>query len=86
MFREHGLEVGRRHPPAGDGVRRRAPRGAVVEERFMQIEQAVGTSVDRAPATVTFLRDLVEELKASGFVADSLARSGQADATVAPPA
>jgi polar amino acid transport system substrate-binding protein len=86
VFREHGLE-------AGAGIRQPVtayaaahPEVRVVEERFMQIEQAVGTSVDRAPATGMFLRDLVEELKVSGFVADSLARSGQADATVAPPA
>jgi polar amino acid transport system substrate-binding protein len=35
---------------------------------------------------VQFLHDTVEELKATGFVADSLARSGRADTTVAPPA
>jgi len=58
----------------------------IVEERFMQIQQAVGTTRSRRPATVAFLRDLVEELKASGFVADALARSGQSDATVAPAA
>jgi polar amino acid transport system substrate-binding protein len=34
---------------------------------------------------VAFLHDLVEELKANGFVADALARSGQRGATVAPP-
>jgi polar amino acid transport system substrate-binding protein len=86
VFVEQGLE-------AGAGIRQPVttyaaahPEVRVLEERFMQIEQAVGTSIDRAPATVAFLRDLVEELKASGFVADSLARSGQQDATVAPPA
>ena len=52
----------------------------------MQIQQAVGTTAGRRPGTVAFLRDLVEELKADGFVADALARSGQGDATVAPPA
>jgi polar amino acid transport system substrate-binding protein len=86
VFVEQGLE-------AGAGIRQPVttyaaahPEVRVLEERFMQIEQAVGTSIDRAPATVAFLVDLVEELKASGFVADSLARSGQPDATVAPPA
>jgi polar amino acid transport system substrate-binding protein len=58
----------------------------LVEQRFMQIRQGVGTSRDRSPETLAFLRDLVEELKASGFVAGSLARSGQGDAQVAPPA
>ena len=44
----------------------------LVEERFMAIRQAVGTAKDRKPETVRFLTDLVEELKASGFVAKSL--------------
>jgi polar amino acid transport system substrate-binding protein len=55
----------------------------LIEGRFMQIRQAVGTSVAKRPETVSFLRALVEELKASGFVADSLRRSGQT-ALVAP--
>ncbi|MEV6521255.1 transporter substrate-binding domain-containing protein [Longispora sp. NPDC051575] len=58
----------------------------LIAERFMEIRQAVGTTTTRKPATVAFLRDLVEELKASGFVAESLLRSHQPDATVAPPA
>jgi polar amino acid transport system substrate-binding protein len=57
----------------------------VIDESFMQIEQAVGTTRSRAAQTVTFLHALVEELKANGFVADALARSGQRGATVAPP-
>lgn len=56
----------------------------VIEERFMQIQQAVGTTKNRKPETVQFLRDMVEELKSNGFVAESLARAGQSDATVAP--
>jgi polar amino acid transport system substrate-binding protein len=45
----------------------------------------VGTSRARDADTVGFLRTFVEELKADGFVADALRRSGQ-DASVAPPA
>ena len=52
----------------------RRPRG---------IRQAVATAKNRTDAAVAFLREFVEEVKASGFVADALARSGQ-DATVAP--
>jgi polar amino acid transport system substrate-binding protein len=44
----------------------------------------VGTAASKRGETVSFLRALVEELKASGFVADSLRRSGQT-APVAPP-
>ncbi|MDF2091374.1 transporter substrate-binding domain-containing protein [Knoellia sp. 3-2P3] len=58
----------------------------LVDERFMQIQQAVGTTKTRRPETIEFLREVVEDLKASGFVSDSLRRAGQADATVAPPA
>jgi polar amino acid transport system substrate-binding protein len=60
------------------------PDVRLIDERFMQIQQAVGTTKSRQPETIQFLRDVVEELKASGFVADSLQRAGQSDATVAP--
>jgi polar amino acid transport system substrate-binding protein len=56
----------------------------LIEERFMQIRQAVGTAASAHSATKRFLHELVEELKATGFVADSLRRSDQS-ATVAPP-
>jgi len=56
----------------------------VLEPRFMEIAQAVDTTRDRSPRTVAFLRSVVEELKASGFVADSLRRAGCCDAVMAP--
>jgi len=86
VFATQGLE-------AGAGIRE--PVTAFAEERgdlrvvdgaFMQIRQAVGTSRTRSAGTVAFLRDVVEELKASGFVADSLERSGQRREAAAPPA
>jgi polar amino acid transport system substrate-binding protein len=52
----------------------------------MAIRQAVGTTRDRRPETVSFLSELIEELKANGFVAESLRRAGQSGAAVAPPA
>jgi polar amino acid transport system substrate-binding protein len=58
----------------------------LIDERFMQIRQAIGTTRSRQPGAVEFLRRLVEELKANGFVADALERSGQHAATVAGPA
>ena len=60
------------------------PEVRLIEERFMEIRQAVGTAKTKSLETTRFLRELVEELKASGFVADALLRSGQT-ATVAPP-
>ena len=62
------------------------PDWRLVEERFMAIRQAVGTTRDRRPETVSFLSELIEELKANGFVAESLRRAGQSGAAVAPPA
>jgi len=85
-FLAQGLE-------AGAGIRQpviefvdRTPGVRVVEGAFMEIKQAMGTTKSRRPATVEFLRDFVEELKANGFVADALRRSNRPDATVAPPA
>jgi polar amino acid transport system substrate-binding protein len=59
------------------------PEYRLIEGRFMEIPQALGTVQTRRPETVKFLHDVVEELKASGFVAESLRRSGQT-APVAP--
>jgi len=49
------------------------------------IEQAMAMPKDRE-RSVEYLRKFVEEQKANGFVAAALARSGQKDAIVAPPA
>jgi polar amino acid transport system substrate-binding protein len=49
----------------------------------MEIRQALGTAKGKSQETLQFLRDLIEELKASGFIADALRRSGQT-APVAP--
>ena len=57
----------------------------VMDGRFMTIEQAMGTPRGR-DAGARYLRAFVEEMKASGFVADALRRSNQPDAAVAPAA
>jgi polar amino acid transport system substrate-binding protein len=56
----------------------------VIPGRFMAIEQAMGTVKGRA-AGARYMREFVEEMKASGFVAKALQASGQGDAEVAPP-
>jgi polar amino acid transport system substrate-binding protein len=61
------------------------PDTRVIPVRFMAIEQAMGTVKGRA-AGVAYLRSFIEEMKASGFVAQALEASGQGDASVAPPA
>ncbi len=60
------------------------PEVRVIPGRFMVIEQAMGTPKGRT-AGVRYLRTFVEEMKSSGFVANALKNSGQADAAVAPP-
>ena len=61
------------------------PNVRVMDGRFMEIQQAMGTPKGRN-AGARYLRAFVEEMKATGFVADALKRSNQPDASVAPPA
>ncbi|GAB3829378.1 transporter substrate-binding domain-containing protein [Kribbella italica] len=75
---------------AGAGIRKpveefvaRTPGTRVIPDRFMEIRQAVCAPKRHADTTI-WLSDQIEQLKASGFVADSLKRSGRLDATVAP--
>ena len=85
MFERDGLEVaaGVKSPLLRYAASR--PQLRVMDGRFMAIEQAMGVPKGRAIA-VSYLRTMIEELKASGFVADALERSGQRDARVAPAA
>jgi polar amino acid transport system substrate-binding protein len=56
----------------------------VMDGRFMVIQQSMGLPKGRTTAA-RYVRTFVEDVKASGFVADALKRSNQTDATVAPP-
>jgi polar amino acid transport system substrate-binding protein len=60
------------------------PGVRVIDGRFMEIKQAMGTVKGR-DAGARYLHAFIEEMKASGFVADGLKRSDQPDASVAPP-
>jgi polar amino acid transport system substrate-binding protein len=55
----------------------------VIEGRFTMIEQAMATPRGRV-AGAKYLAGFIEEVKATGFIASALARSGQHDATIAP--
>jgi polar amino acid transport system substrate-binding protein len=59
------------------------PDTRVIPGSFEEIRQAIATPKGR-PAGLAYLRHFVEEMKANGFVADALKRSGQT-APVAPP-
>jgi polar amino acid transport system substrate-binding protein len=54
--------------------------------RFMVIQQAMGTPKSRGSDASTYLAKFVEEMKASGFVAEALHRNGIQGASVAPAA
>jgi polar amino acid transport system substrate-binding protein len=60
------------------------PDVRVMDGHFMEIQQAMGTPKGRL-AGAQYLRAFVEEMKASGFVAEAIKRSNQ-QAAVAPPA
>jgi polar amino acid transport system substrate-binding protein len=86
VFLEQHLEVaaGIRQPMEDFAAAHGAVR--LLEPRFMEIQQAVGTARCRSDETIRLLREFVEELKSEGFIADALRRTGRSDATVAPPA
>jgi polar amino acid transport system substrate-binding protein len=62
-----------------------SPAVRLIDERFMEIRQAMGCAKGKL-AGATYLRAFIEEMKASGFVANELTKSGQHDAAVAPAA
>jgi polar amino acid transport system substrate-binding protein len=59
------------------------PGYRVLPGRFMVIEQAMAIPRGR-PLAARYLNDFIDELKASGFIAQSLDKSGQSEAIVAP--
>lgn len=84
LFREQGLDAAAGIRQVVAGFAAVTPGFRLIDEGFMQIRQAVGTTRTRAPGTVRFLAAFVEDLKATGFIADALRRSGQDGALVAP--
>ena len=62
---------------------KRLPGLRLLDGRFMVINQAMGTPRGRE-AGAQYLRGFVEEMKASGFVAEALARHKIEGAAVAP--
>jgi polar amino acid transport system substrate-binding protein len=66
-----------------DSYAKEHPEMRVMSGAFEQIGQAMGTAKGKS-AGAAYVRAFVEEMKASGFVADALKRSGQV-AKVAPP-
>ena len=63
----------------------RIPGVRLLDGRFMVISQAMATPKGRA-AGARYLTEFVEEMKASGFVANALTRHRITGAGIAPPA
>ncbi len=79
------LDVAAGVRPALEADRRRIPGLRVLPGRFMAINQAMGTPRGR-DAAAAYLDDFIEEMKASGFIAQSFVRNGVEGASVAPAA
>jgi polar amino acid transport system substrate-binding protein len=86
VFVEQKLEVaaGVKQQLEADLVR--FPRHRLLPGRFMVIQQAMGTPKSRGPEAAVFLAQFVEDMKASGFVAEALQRHHIQGASVAPAA
>jgi polar amino acid transport system substrate-binding protein len=65
--------------------RSRRPGLRILPQRFMVIRQAMATPRRRPACALDYLARYVEEMKASGFVRQALARHGIEGASVAPP-
>ena len=62
----------------------KVPGGRILDGRFMTVQQAIGTQRKNS-AAAAFLRDFVEEVKASGFVASLVEKHKVRGLSVAPP-
>src|SRR5881296_2184971 len=61
------------------------PGARILDGQFTAVQQAIGTPKKRE-ASARFLRAFVEDVKASGLVAEAISRNGAQGVSVAPPA
>ena len=81
LFRQEGIEVVAGVRQALETYAAKHPDLRVFEEAFMSIRQAIAVPKGRA-MTLPYLDAFLREVKASGFVASALARSGHAEVTI----
>ncbi|MFZ2738400.1 MAG: ABC transporter substrate-binding protein [Burkholderiaceae bacterium] len=83
MFMAQNLDVAAGVKQGLENDIKRIPGLRMLEGRFMEINQAMGTSKGRDEG-IKYMRAFVEEMKASGFVANALERHKIEGVTVAP--
>lgn len=83
-FLQHGFDVAAGVKQQLAAEVQKAAGMRLLPGHFMVIRQAMGCARSRGDAAAQFLADYVEEMKASGFVAQALARHGVTGADVAP--
>jgi polar amino acid transport system substrate-binding protein len=83
-FLEHGGDVAAGVKQQLEAEAQKAGGMRLLPGHFMVIQQAMGCPRSRGDAAARFLADYVEEMKASGFVAQALQRHGVTGAAVAP--
>jgi polar amino acid transport system substrate-binding protein len=85
LFAAQNLEVAAGVRQQLEADAQRIPGLRLLDGRFMVIQQAMGTPKVRGDAGVAYLRAYIEDMKASGFVAEALKRHHIEGAGVAPP-
>lgn len=85
-FVEHAADVAAGVREQLESDARRLGGLRLLPRPFMEIRQAMGTPKGRGAAVAACLAGFVEDMKASGFVAEALARHGIEGASVAPAA
>ncbi len=85
VFVEQGLDALAGLRPALLTTAQRLPGSRLLDGGFSSVQQAMGTPRGRDEAGFGYLREFVEAMKASGFVAASIAAHGVVGLSVAPP-
>ncbi len=86
VYVEQQLEVAAGVKQQLEADQARFPGHRLLPGRFMVIQQAMGTPKSRGAEAAAYLAQFVEDMKASGFVAEALQRHGIQGASVAPAA
>ena len=84
MFVDDGLDAMAGLRPRLLSDVEKLPGARILDGRFSAVQQAIGTA-RRNAAAAAWLREFVEEAKASGFVAELIERHGVRGLSVAPP-